>query len=99
VRNLLALLGFAVLIFIGLGWYLGWYTFTVKPGSDGKIQFQGDVNTIKIRDDAQTAKERVGKILQSDSPSVPTDFVGPPSPNAGKTTSSPGSLNLPKLNN
>jgi hypothetical protein len=86
VRNLLSLVGLVVVVFLGLGWYLNWYSFAVQPGTDGKQRIQVDVDTRKITDDAQRARERVGKVLASDpnAATVPTqsanDLMGPPVP-------------------
>src|SRR5690242_6721287 len=85
-RNLLALIGAAVVLFVGLGWYLGWYTFAFQPGSDGKQRIQLDVDTHKIADDAKAAAENVGKTVDSvrekaDQPKpAATELVGPPPP-------------------
>ena len=35
-RNLLALVGFIVVMFAGLGWYFNWYSFNIKASTDGK---------------------------------------------------------------
>jgi hypothetical protein len=32
VRNLLALVGLAVVVFVGGGWYFNWYTVKVQAG-------------------------------------------------------------------
>lgn len=91
-RNLLALVGLAVVVFLGLGWYLGWYSFVISPGSEGRQRIQVDLDTHKIAEDAQRAKEKVGKVLAADpnaatAPTAATpptqagnDLVGPPTP-------------------
>lgn len=83
-RNLLSLVGLVVVVFLGLGWYLGWYTFKVAPGSDGGYQFQGDVKAKKIGEDVNQAREKVGKILTSDPKAAavehPDGLMGPPLP-------------------
>lgn len=87
-RNLLALVGLAVVVFLGLGWYLGWYSFVLTPGSDGGYQFQGVVKSKKIGEDVQQAREKVGKILsagptEATPPTQPgNEFVGPPLPSS-----------------
>jgi hypothetical protein len=64
-RNLMALFGFCVLLFLGIGYFRGWYDFNVKSGDkDGTIQFEGSVHTEKGMKDA-------GKAIQSG-----VDFVG-----------------------
>ena len=54
-RNLLALIGAVVVAFVGLGWYLGWYSFALSPSGDGKQRIQVDVDTNKIAEDAKRA--------------------------------------------
>jgi hypothetical protein len=90
VRNLLALIGLLVVAFIGLGWYCGWYTFVISPGTDGRVKFQGDLDTRKIVDDAKKAGETVGNVVQN-APARSdgkADFVGPPMPESMKSESS-----------
>ena len=57
-KNLLALVGFAVLVFLGLGYYMEWYS--VSSRSDN---FEIDVNEKKIVDDADAAKRKVGNVV------------------------------------
>lgn len=106
-RNLLALIGAAVVAFVGLGWYLGWYTFALEPSANGKQRLQLDVDTDKIVHDTKRAGAKVGTVLQgmqTDDPSKsqPVEFVGPPLPPdlsarraAGAATPTPGRFSLP----
>lgn len=52
-RNMLALLGLVVVLFLGLGWYLDWYSF--RPASvitdPSRKTYTIDINTKKITDD------------------------------------------------
>jgi hypothetical protein len=51
-RNLLALLGAALVTFLLVGWYLDWYHITPKAGaSPGHNGVEIDVNSKKIGDD------------------------------------------------
>jgi hypothetical protein len=52
-RNLLALSAAGVLVFLGLGWYLGWYKVSSTPGPEGHRQISIDVNTPKIAEDVK----------------------------------------------
>ena len=90
-RNMLALIGLIVVAFAGLGWYFGWYTFIVTPGSDGRVKFQGDLDTKKIVDDARKAGETVNNVVQNSQPKPgdQSDFVGPPLPDSMKSNSPP----------
>jgi hypothetical protein len=54
-RNLLALLGLLVVLFLGLGWYLDWYRVRpVSPiGDPGHKTLTIDVNAQKLENDGQ----------------------------------------------
>lgn len=69
-RNLLALLAAGLLVFIGLGWYLGWYRVQTSPSADGHRQINVDVNTKKIAEDVgkgvNRSKEAVRDFLDRD---------------------------------
>jgi hypothetical protein len=82
-RNLLALIGAVVVLFAGLGWYLGWYTFALEPGANGKQRIQLDVDTPKIAADAEQFGKTVGaavKGVKGEPQQQSADFVGPPLP-------------------
>jgi len=82
-KNLLALVGLAVVGFGGLGWYLGWYNLNVKSTPDGKYNVAGDVDSRKITDDVKNFGKKVGKVLNDETPATPAtgnNFVGPPLP-------------------
>ena len=93
-RNLLSLVGLVVVVFLGLGYYLGWYQFGIAKGTNGNTQISFDVNTGKITDDAKKGASRVGEFVDG-LKKVPADdkFVGPtlpadwtaPTPATGKT--------------
>jgi hypothetical protein len=107
-RNILALVGFVVVLFAGLGWYLGWYSFTFKPDTDGKVNIQGSIDAKKIGEDGKKFTDTVGKAIQNFSQTPPTgqtnNLMGPPLPpelnfpGTSPTTSrgnAPASTNLP----
>ena len=82
-RNLLALIGAAVVAFVGLGWYLGWYTFALEPSANGKQRIQLDVDTDKLTDDVGKFGKTLGSAVQGtkdESNGKPSEFVGPPLP-------------------
>ena len=59
-RNLLALLGLALVLFFAIGYYRGWYDFTKSPTPTGQsIQF--DVHTKKIGEDVERGGKAVGE--------------------------------------
>ena len=63
-RNLFALIGAAIVLFAGLGWYLGWYTFALEPSANGKQRIQLDVDTDKMTDDVGKFGKTVGSAVQ-----------------------------------
>jgi hypothetical protein len=66
-RNLLAFLAAALIAFIGLGWYLGWYSFQRAPTVAGHQGFNVDINATKIRQDlakgVQQGEEKLQEVL------------------------------------
>jgi hypothetical protein len=90
-RNLFALIGFAIVVFLGLGWYLGWYKLDWATKSDGTTSVHFDVNAKKVGGDLQNGAQKAEAFiekLKSKSPAAeiskkqtedPT-FVGPPLP-------------------
>ncbi len=85
-RNLLALIGLAVVLFAGLGWYLGWYKLSVAKTDDGKLQIKADVDAQKVKDDSGTffknAATAIGKKLEESGPE-PKDAKGAPAGTPG----------------
>ena len=65
-RNLLALLGLALVAFLGAGWYLDWYRITPKPANAaGHRSVEIDVNTQKIGEDVHHGVEAGEKKLHN----------------------------------
>lgn len=67
-RNMLAFLAAAVLVFLGLGWYLDWYSFKNLPtGTPGHQSFNIDINKDKITRDVekgvQKGEEKVHEVI------------------------------------
>ncbi len=64
-RNLLALVGAAVLTFAGAGWYLGWYqlqpTLTTTPGHQS---VNVDINGPKMNADLHKGERKVEQALE-----------------------------------
>jgi hypothetical protein len=97
VRNLLALLGLAIVLFAGLGWYLGWYHVALAPAADGHKKVEFDVDTSKLQSDVSAGLDKGKQLVDSfrkDSTPAPEgskDFVGPPRPaNLPPTTAPTG---------
>src|SRR5271166_5545192 len=52
----------AVLIVVGLGFYLGWFQIHTTRDNDNKVHVTLDVNRNKIDQDTQKARERAGQV-------------------------------------
>jgi hypothetical protein len=59
-KNILALIGAALVLFVALGWYRGWYQLGTEPG---KINV--DVNTKKFVADEQKAVQKVSGVINN----------------------------------
>jgi hypothetical protein len=75
-RNLLALLGFALVTFLAVGWYLDWYHITPKatatPGHQG---VELDLNRKKIGEDVthgiKVGEEKLHELIDKNGKPVP----------------------------
>lgn len=61
-KNALAFIGAAVVAFLAVGWYLGWYQVSRSPG-DGKQSLHLDINADKISSDVKQGVEKGGDIV------------------------------------
>lgn len=71
-RNLFALIGFAVVAFAVVGWYCGWYQLTLNKGAGGKVEIKTEVDTKKVADDSSTFFQKLGQILSERAQSATT---------------------------
>lgn len=62
-RNLLALIGLAVVVVGGAGWYLGWYKVDVTKAPDGKPQITTTIDTSKATVDVQHGAKHGWELL------------------------------------
>jgi hypothetical protein len=63
-RNLLALIGAALVAFVGAGWYLGWYQVdSTGTGAQRKVSIEVDGQ--KISSDLEKGSTRVQQALDS----------------------------------
>src|ERR1700722_18673615 len=58
-RNLLAFVAAAVLAFLAVGWYLGWYQVITRPSLTGHEAINIDVDGKKIGDDIHKAEAKI----------------------------------------
>jgi hypothetical protein len=75
-RNLLALLGFALVTFLALGWYLDWYRITPKASATAGHQgVEIDINRKKIGEDVsrgiKVGEDKVHQLIDKDGKPVP----------------------------
>lgn len=92
-KNLLALVGLVVIGFAGIGWYMGWYKFSVAKTDDGKLQIKTDVDAKKVTDDSaaffKNTAALIGKKLENeskdgkDAKGAPAGTPGPLAPQGG----------------
>jgi hypothetical protein len=87
-RNLLALVGLAIVLFAGVGWYCGWYTFQSTPTVTGEREFRVRVNTKEIASEVKQGAEKIEKAFGQGEqrPAAPTQEVRPAQ---GQPTSAP----------
>jgi hypothetical protein len=92
-RNLLAFIGGAVIVFVGLGWYLGWYQIDRGSASPGHSRLQIDINREKITEDTQKgidrAKETFDNALDKNKSAPPPAPPVPPVPAADPKEAGP----------
>ena len=79
-KNLLALVGAAVVLVVGLGWYLGWYKLGVEKGTPDHPKVNVEVEGDKIKADLKKGKETVGEFIKEHEngkgvPGVPTGSI------------------------
>ena len=87
-RNLLALVAFLVVAFLGAGWYLGWYKLTPVNSTPGHRSYTIDINAKKISDDVQKGVQKGSAKLNDFLESEP-EKAATPFPAAGKVLDAP----------
>jgi hypothetical protein len=79
-RNLLALVGGAVVIFAGVGWYLDWYKIKSDPAPAGHQNVNIDFNRVKIAEDVNKGIQKSEQKLQNVLDKEHVDSTGKPAP-------------------
>jgi len=65
-RNLLVVLVLLVIAVAGLGFYLGWFSFsTTRDPETGRPAAQFSIDQDKMKADAQKAKQKVSEVSQA----------------------------------
>ncbi len=78
-RNLLALGALGLIVFFGLGWYLGWYKVQSVAGANGHRQVDIDINTNKIKADVNKGESKVHDWLNDRNAQNPQNSTSNPS--------------------
>jgi hypothetical protein len=63
-KNLLAFLAAAVIMFGGVGWYLDWFQIFNGPAASGHHVISVDLDTAKIHDDVQKAEAKAAEAIE-----------------------------------
>lgn len=63
-RNLLALIGFVVVLFFTVGYFRGWYTFDMTTGTDGKTNVNIGVDRNKVGNDIHEGVNKAGETIE-----------------------------------
>jgi hypothetical protein len=86
-RNLLAFLATALIAFLALGWYLGWYSFQRIPATAGGHQsFNIDINGSKIGSDLQKGEDKIHNMLDKSKAGAAGTVKTAASPESGGST-------------
>lgn len=64
IKNLLALVGLVVVVFVGAGWYLGWYKVAEQSDGQGHPQLRIQVNASQVTSDLHKAEQKVIEDLE-----------------------------------
>jgi hypothetical protein len=76
-RNLLALAAAAVLAFIVVGWFRGWYQISSKPSGTGR-EYDVNFNSPKISEDVHKGEEKVRDLLNNKIKQTSSQAQNPP---------------------
>lgn len=105
-RNLLALAAAAVIAFVVVGYFQGWYAVKRTTDSSGS-HYEVDVNSPKISEDISKAKEKARTWLSQSNPSgnttAPQQVIRPTPPELPSgtptsfTTTSDGTIVFPSI--
>ena len=63
-KNLLAFLAAAVLMFAGVGWYLDWFQVFNGPAASGHHVFSVDLDEGKIQADVKKGEAKVADVIE-----------------------------------
>jgi hypothetical protein len=64
-KNLLAFLAAAVIMFGGVGWYLDWFQVFNGPAASGHHVFSVDLDAAKMQADVRKGEEKVADAIEN----------------------------------
>jgi hypothetical protein len=67
-RNFLAFLGAVVVVFLGAGYYLGWYKIDREASTAGHSRLQVDIDQDKIGKDVKSGADKVKNVIDKNAP-------------------------------
>ena len=70
-RNLFALIGFAVVAFVVVGWSCGWYRLSIQKGEGGKAEIQTVVDTKKVTEDSTAFFHKLAQVISQSGQASP----------------------------
>jgi hypothetical protein len=79
-RNLLALLGLALVAFAVVGWFRGWYQFQTVTEPDGHRDVKIEINGPKIDKDVHQGAQTLEKAIESKINKTPGNTSSAPAP-------------------
>jgi hypothetical protein len=62
-KNLLAFVAAAVMMFAGVGWYLDWFQVLGSTGASGHYSVNVDIDGTKIKEDVQKGEAKVADAI------------------------------------
>ncbi len=88
-RNMLALIGAAVVTFLGVGWYLDWFHVHPTASADGKKSYSVEINKTKIETDLHKGGTKLHGIIEKTQSETPPEILPPPSLDTSSAVTDP----------
>ena len=96
-KNLLALLGLVLVLFFGIGYFRGWYSFNFSTGTDGKTNINIGVDRTKVGGDIEYGRNWAGEKIDQLKVPQKTDGQVQPAGGAQPVVGTLPPVNLPAL--
>src|SRR6516164_9146414 len=88
-RNLLALVGAAVATFVGVGWYLGWFSVHKIASDNGKASYSVEIDKGKIESDLHRGEAKLHGMLEKNTDENPPVLPPPPPLDSSNVVTAP----------